>query len=136
MAQSEEDITKLPEPISHLELNVEDLDDIDGAANNDGYVYCIAESEHGRLTGYFKVGTTTQPNKRLSDLQTGNVRQLKYWVQPKYLSRRLDVERAAHTALSRYAVDLGGGKEWFQASTNCEQVDFYNRFCTATGIRR
>ena len=75
MAQSEEDTTKLPEPIPLSELNVEDLDEIDGASNDDGFVYCIAEYEHGTRTGYFKVGTTKQPKKRLSDLQTDNVRQ-------------------------------------------------------------
>lgn len=132
MAQSEEDLIQLPELIPESGLKLDDTEAVDGASNDDGYVYCIAECEGGRETGYFKVGTASNPNKRLADLQTGNVRQLQFWGNPKYVSHRLTVEKAAHNALSKYAIDLGGGKEWFKATTTNEKRDFYRRFCNAT----
>lgn len=132
MVQSEEDLVELPKLIPVSGLKLDDTEAVDGASNDDGYVYLIAECESGRGTGYFKVGTTTDPDKRLSDLQTGNVRQLQFWGDPKRVSYRLTVEKAAHKALSKYAINLGGGKEWFKAVTPNEQHDFYRRFCNAT----
>ena len=41
-----------------------------------GQVYVIQESIEGEATGYYKVGMTGDPYKRLSDLQTGDVRRL------------------------------------------------------------
>ena len=132
MAQSKEDLVELPELILASGLNLDDTEAVDGASNDDGYVYCIAECEGGRETGYFKVGTASNTRKRLADLQTGNVRQLQFWGKPKWVSHRLTVERAAHSALSKYAINLGGGKEWFKAVTPNEKNDFYRRFCNAT----
>ena len=133
MAQSEKEAVQLPELIPASGLEVDDTESVDGASNDDGYVYCIAECEGRKETGYFKVGTASHPDKRLADLQTGNVRQLQFWGNPKKVSHRLDVEKAAHHALSKYAVtDLGGGREWFRAATQNEKRDFYKRFCNAT----
>ena len=101
MAQSEEDTTELPELITESEVDVGDVETVDGASNDDGYVYCIAECENGIRTGYCKVGTTSNPQKRLQDLQTGSVRPLQFWGQPQRVSNRLDVERAAHDALDK-----------------------------------
>ena len=129
MAQSEEATFTLPDLIPESSVTVEE---IDGAANDQGYVYCIAECERGYRTGYFKVGTTSDPRKRLGDLQTGNVRQLQFWGKPRLVRQRLTIERKAHEALSNYAVYLNGGTEWFKAETESEQRDFYNRFCQAT----
>ena len=42
------------------------------------------------------------------------------------------MEQTAHNALSKYAVDLGGGKEWFKAVTQNEKQDFYRLFCNVT----
>ena len=53
------------------------LEETDGASNDSGYVYLIAECERGVETGYYKVGTAANPKKSLRDLQTGNVRVLK-----------------------------------------------------------
>jgi hypothetical protein len=53
-------------------------------------------------------------------------------INPKYVSRRLTVEKAAHNALRRYAIDLGGGIEWFKAVTPNEKADFHRCFCNAT----
>ena len=77
MVQSEDTI-ELPKLISEPELNVEELETVDGTSNDDGFVYCIAEIENGKLTGYFKVGTASDTKKRLWDLHTGNVRQLSF----------------------------------------------------------
>ena len=128
MAQSDDTTFDLPGPISESQLT---LDEVDGATNDQGYVYCIAEYDGDRLTGNFKVGTTTNPKKRLRDLQTGNEHRLEYWDQPQLVSNRLTVEKRAHKALSMYSEHLGGGTEWFKASTKSEQQDFYNRFCRA-----
>ena len=48
MAQSEEDTTELPELITESEVDVGDVETVDGASNDDGYVYCIAECENGK----------------------------------------------------------------------------------------
>ena len=107
MAKRPEDSTKLPELILESELK---LVDTDGASNDSGYVYLIAECERGVETGYYKVGTASNPKKRIKDLQTGNVRLLKFWGEPVKAEHRLTVEKAAHDALSKYACDLEGGK--------------------------
>ena len=102
----------------------------DGVSNDEGYVYCIAEYEDGRKTGYFKIGTTNNPDKRLQDLQTGNPRELKIWKEPLLVSQRLDAEKAAHAAVEKYKVDQGGGTEWFKVPQD-EQDKFYDLFCEA-----
>lgn len=103
----------------------------DGASNDEGFVYCIAEYEDGKETGYFKVGTANDPNKRLRDLQTGNIRQLKFWKDcKKKVLKQLDAEKAAHRALKEYAVNLGGGTEWFMVPQN-KRDEFYRLFCEA-----
>lgn len=102
----------------------------DGASNDEGYVYCVAEYEGGKESGYFKIGTANDTEKRLRDLQTGNPRQLKTWKEPQLVSQRLDAERAAHTALEEYKANQGGGTEWFKVPQN-EQEKFYDLFCEA-----
>jgi hypothetical protein len=102
----------------------------DGASNDEGYVYCIAEYKDGKEKGYFKVGTAYDPKKRLRDLQTGNVRHLNIWKEYHLVSKRLDAETAAHRALEEYKVNLGGGKEWFKVPQG-EQERFYDLFCKA-----
>ena len=102
----------------------------DGASNDEGYVYCIAEYEGGRESGYFKIGTAYDPEKRLRDLQTGNARQLKIWKECQLVSQRLDAETAAHAAVEKYKVDQGGGTEWFKVPQD-EQDKFYDIFCKA-----
>ena len=102
----------------------------DGASNDEGYVYCIAEYEDGRETGYFKIGTAYDLEKRLRDLQTGNARQLKIWKECQLVSQRLDAEKAAHAAVEEYRVDQGGGTEWFKVPQG-EQDKYYELFCEA-----
>ena len=125
MAQSEEETFELPESLTESGLKLKE--DTDGARNDAGYVYCIAEYDRGNRTGNFKVGTSVDPDKRLGDLQTGNVHQLKFWGQPQYVPHRLDAEKAAHAALSGYAVNRGGGTEWFNATPSQERA-FYNTY--------
>ena len=130
MAKRPEDSIKFPELILESELK---LAVTDGARNDRGYVYLIAEleCEGGAKTGYFKVGTASNPKTRIRDLQTGNVRQLAFCGKPVEVERRRTVEKAAHKALSNYACDLGGGKEWFKA-TESQENDFYDCYSNAT----
>ena len=82
---------------------------------------------NGRATGFYKVGRTVDPNKRLSDLQTGNVRPLDFTrtVEVTDVSR---AEAAAHNALATYSVTTyGGGTEWFRANGQQERP-FYRSF--------
>ena len=82
-------------------------EDVDGAGP--GYIY-LAYVE----PNYFKVGQSRNPQKRLSDLQTGNP-------QPLQCLRCVPVtnmdasERAVQRALAQYHCTLGGGTEWFTA---------------------
>ena len=91
-----------------------------------GYVYVIQESESGNATGYYKVGMTVDPKKRMSDLQTGNVRPLGFTRTVQVTDMR-GAEAAAHKALETYSVNLGGGKEWFYANSS-QESEFYNAF--------
>ena len=104
----------------------------DGASNDQGYVYCIAEyDEKGKETGYIKVGTAYEPEKRLAGLQTGNPRPLKIWRESRLVSKRLDAEKAAHKHLEKYKANVGGGTEWFMVPLS-ERDKFYDLFCEAT----
>jgi hypothetical protein len=102
----------------------------DGATDDEGYVYCIAEYEDGKETGYFKIGTTNDPKERLRNLQTGNARQLKIWRECKLASKRVTAEKEAQRALEKYKADQRGGKEWFKVPQG-EQEKFYRLFCEA-----
>lgn len=120
-----EQVDELPVLIPASELNLP-VEEPDGASNGPGYVYCIAEvKKDGEYTGNFKVGTTTNPKKRLNDLQTGNINQLRFVGNPIHVSHSIDMEKKAHTALQKYKVDQGGGTEWFQASSDSERKSFY-----------
>ena len=131
MAQSEEAMFELPESLteSGLKLNK----DADGACGDAGYVYCIAEYDHGKRTGNFKVGTAIDPDKQLGDLQVGNAYQLMWWGQPQYVSHRLDAEKSAQSALRGYAVNCGGGTGWFHAIPSEERA-FYNAYRRALNL--
>ena len=117
--------------ISALNIYPEDVDfsteDVDAPTVLQGYIYVIQESVNDRATGFYKVRRTGNPNKRLSDLQTGNVRPLDF-------TRRVEVtdmyraEAAAHIALATYLVTTyGGGTEWFRANAQ-QEGPFYRSF--------
>ena len=107
-----------------VNVSTEDVD----TSVTPGYVYVIQESIDGEATGYYKVGMTGEPYKRLSDLRTGNVRRLGFTRTDEVTDMR-SAEGAAQKALTkeRYSVDLGGGKEWFFADHRREQA-FYKIF--------
>ncbi len=89
-------------------------DEVDGK-EVEGNVYMLEEKINGKATGYYKVGKAVESNfkKRMSDLQTGNVRPLNE--KKKVLVQDYTAaERKAQEKLSEYSVDLGGGKEWFK----------------------
>ena len=97
------------------ETNLGGGDDTD--APSQGYVYLIEEvNQDVRAPKRFKVGKTVNPDKRLSDLQTGN---------PQKLDMRFDevkdmnaCEKELLNALQNYKCKLGGGTEWFTAQPN------------------
>lgn len=131
MAQSEEGSFEFPESLTESGLKLDQ--DTGGAHSDAGYAYCIAEYDRGKRTGNFKVGTAVDPDRRLRDLQVGNVYQLKFVGQPQYVSHRLDAEKSALNALSGYAGNLGGGAQWFHATTTQERA-FYNAFRRAIKV--
>ena len=115
---------------SALNIYPEDVDfgteDVDAPCRQ-GYIYVISESVNGRATGFYKVGRTGYPDKRLSDLRTGNVRPLDFTriVEVTDVSR---AEAAAHNALATYSVTTyGGGTEWFRANAQ-QECQFYSSF--------
>ena len=81
-----------------------------------GYVYLIEEDNLGAGATNFKIGKTVDPNKRISDLQTGNPRRLnmRYWS----VKDHTDCENRLKYALRNYRSTLGGGTEWYTASVN------------------
>ena len=122
--------------ISDSELNALKVypEDVNESTDSDavptpGYVYVIQESVSGQATGYYKVGMSVDPNKRLSDLRTGNVRPLGF-TRTVVVSDMRSAEAAAHKALKTYSVNLGGGKEWFFANSSQESA-FYHAFDNA-----
>jgi len=66
-----------------------------------------------------KVGCTSNPKKRMSDLQGGNYRRLNYLlvIELKEKSNKLDAEKRAQKYLenNKYVTkfNLGGGTEWY-----------------------
>lgn len=87
----------------------------DGVRNGPGFVYLLSEHSQtdGQVTHYYKIGATSNPAKRVADLQTGNPRPLHLQGEPMYVSRVISAERSIHKAVARYASKLGGGQEWF-----------------------
>ena len=74
-----------------------------------GYVYILKE-ENG---DYYKIGSTTDYGKRVSDLQTGNPRKLED-VRIYEAADCLQAENLAYNSVTpMYSANLGGGKEWF-----------------------
>ena len=117
-ALSEEEISKLfvyPEPI-------------DAKAVTPGYVYVIVEwtTDKQSHTGLYKVGKTVNPNKRISDLQTGNARELGF-IRATKVKDITAAEQAAHTALATYRVNYGGGTEWFKTNDLNKFVTIFDK---------
>ena len=87
-----------------------------------GYVYILKE----RNEDYYKIGSTTDPNTRVSNLQTGNPRKLEY-VRIYVADDCLQAENLAYNSVTpTYSANLGGGTEWFHVVDN-NRNDFLQR---------
>ena len=79
-----------------------------------GNVYILKE----RNEDYFKIGATTDLIKRLSNLQTGNPRELEY-VRIYLTDDCLRAEQLAKGSVTpTYRTNLGGGTEWFHVGAD------------------
>lgn len=78
------------------------------------YIYLIQSQEEG----YYKIGTSKYPNKRLLQLQTGNSAQLKL-IETYESEHASQIERALHR---RYCHFHKNG-EWFDLSLG-EEMSF------------
>ena len=87
----------------------------DGVRCGPGFIYLLSEQSKtdGQTTCHYKIGVTSNPAKRVADLQTWNPRPLYLQGEPKHVSRVLSAERSIHKAVGKYASKLGGGQEWF-----------------------
>ena len=98
-----------------------------------GHVYMIQESTGtGKIpTDYYKIGSTNDPQKRISDLRTGNPRNLNYIAQ-YYVKDKIAAERNAQEKLKNYLVQDNpeGGKEWYKVLAN-QLESFKQGFKTA-----
>lgn len=91
-----------------------------------GFVYILQEGNGD----YYKIGGSTDPNTRLSKLQTGNPRQLEY-VRLYASADCLQAENLAHNLVTAtYSANLGGGTEWFHVEGN-NRNDFLQRIHNA-----
>ena len=99
----------------------------DGARNGPGFVYLLSEytKTEGQPTCYYKIGVSSKPRKRIADLQTGNPRPLYFKEKPTNVTRVISAEKAIHKAVGTYAVNLGGGQEWFHVPQH-NWIDFWN----------
>ena len=99
------------------ETNLGGGDDTDDPGLNQGYVYLIKEdNQDSTAPKRFKVGKTVNPDKRLSDLQTGNPQKLD--MRPEEVEDMNACEKELLNALKNYKCKLGGGTEWFTAQPN------------------
>ena len=86
------------------------------------YIYLIQALE----TGYYKIGISKHPSKRIQELNTGNSSELKL-INTYQTDNYSKVETALHNQYSH----LKKGGEWFSLSledeqsfiSNCERID-------------
>ena len=100
-----------PEPESDAERSSRVQAD-GGSPSSPGYVYFLSETGG---TNYFKIGRSGTPNKRYSDLQTGNPRLLR--MNPEFVNNMLRLEQQLHRAMAARYPRGDGGTEWFLAET-------------------
>lgn len=101
-------------------------EDVDGPSiGQGGYIYIIQETENHLPSGYYQVGRTGNPRKRLSDLQPGNVRPLLFTRAVK-VTDVIRAEEVVLKALEAYSASTyGGGTGWYKVEA--QQVnEFYN----------
>ena len=88
-----------------------------------GYVYILKE----RNEDYYKIGSSTDPDTRVSKLQTGNPRKLEYIRIYKATDCKQAEDLAKNSVKPTYNANLGGGKEWFDVAGNNNRNDFLQR---------
>ena len=92
-----------------------------------GYVYIVKE----RNEDYYKIGASTDPATRVSNLQTGNPRRLDY-VRLYRATDCLQAENVAKNSVTpTYNANLGGGTEWFHVVGEDPLNDFLQRIHNA-----
>lgn len=95
-------------PEDHIE---EFLETFPGTQLGSTCVYLMREQN---MT-YYKVGRAKDPQKRLSDLQTGNPRKLILVCYVEVQDGKK--EKEVQEKLKEYQANLGGGTEWFNLDT-------------------
>ena len=113
--------SKTPEETPPLHKSPEPNDDTDAPASRPGEVYLIAQSG----SNFFKVGRSVDPDKRLSDLQTGQPQKL-VMVERKKVSNMLEGEKRLLAEMKANFVPAPGGTEWFEADIAKAQ-EIFNR---------
>ena len=101
------------DPIQKRDEAASSEDFVDGTTNDPGQLYVIQELDQGQPTDLYKIGVTKNTGKRRNDLQTGNIRELKV-IQNTNVTRMLAAEQAVQRKVRRYALQQGGGKEWYR----------------------
>ena len=95
----------------------------------DEYVYLIHEEPSdasGKVN--YKVGRSGDPDKRMGDLQTGNIRKFTLVWTFADKTGKGEGEGNAKTALKEYKRNLGGGTEWFTANEEKQCDDLIQKF--------
>ncbi|CAI8025918.1 hypothetical protein GBAR_LOCUS14939 [Geodia barretti] len=101
--------SKTPEETPPLQKSPEPNDDTDAPASRPGEVYLIAQSG----SNFFKVGRSVDPDKRLSDLQTGQPQKL-IMKERKTVGNMVEVEQRLLAKMRDKFVPMPGGTEWFE----------------------
>lgn len=102
-------------------------EDVDGPGiGQRGYIYVIQETMNHLPTGYYQVGRTGNPRKKLSDLQSGNFRPLLFTRAVK-VTDVIRAEEVVVKALEAYsATTYGGGTGWYFVADAQQVNEFYN----------
>lgn len=102
-------------------------EDVDGPGiGQRGYIYVIQETINHLPTGYYQVGRTGNPRKKLSDLQPGNFRPLLFTRAVK-VTDVIRAEEVVVKALEAYsATTYGGGTGWYFVADAQQVNEFYN----------
>lgn len=74
---------------------------------------------HPKFPGWVKVGSTTNPTRRLGSYNTGDPNRAYRMLTPVWTSDRRAAEWLAHRRLSRLGYDKQG--EWFEVSPTLAQ---------------
>ena len=86
------------------------------------------ETRRSKPTGYYKIGSTTDPDQRIRNLRTGNPRNLNYICKIR-VSNKTKAEQAAKKELKEYHVEDNpdGGTEWYEVRKS-ELKSFERKF--------